>query len=81
MAPKRKADSSDGSASKKRKAITTMEVKLDIIKQSKNGETLTNIGQSLGLSLKFRLHRVLRTDQCCKSRTPVLSTVKCAIME
>ncbi|XP_068215794.1 tigger transposable element-derived protein 1-like [Palaemon carinicauda] len=36
MALKRKADSSDGSASKKRKAIT-MEVKLDIIKRSKNG--------------------------------------------
>ena len=49
MAPEHKADSSDGSTSKKRKAIT-MKVKLDIIKQSKNGETPTNIGQLLGLS-------------------------------
>ncbi|KAL6455575.1 hypothetical protein MHYP_G00354260 [Metynnis hypsauchen] len=49
MAPKRKADSSDGSASKKRKAIT-MEVKLDIVKRSDKGETATNIGRSLGLS-------------------------------
>ncbi|XP_045126278.1 CENPB DNA-binding domain-containing protein 1-like [Portunus trituberculatus] len=48
MAPKRKADSSDGSASK-RKAIT-MEVKVDIIKRSQKGETPTNIGWSLGLS-------------------------------
>ena len=37
MAPKRKADSSDGSANKKRKAIT-MEVKVDIIKRSQKGE-------------------------------------------
>ncbi|KAL6456245.1 hypothetical protein MHYP_G00347880 [Metynnis hypsauchen] len=36
MAPKRKADSSDGSASKKRKAIT-MEVKLDIAKRADKG--------------------------------------------
>ena len=49
MAPKRKANVSDVSASKKRKAIT-MEVKLDIIRQSKNGETPTNIGRLLGLS-------------------------------
>ncbi|KAL6467717.1 hypothetical protein MHYP_G00233940 [Metynnis hypsauchen] len=49
MAPKRKADSSDGSASKKRKAIT-MEVKLDIVKRSDKGETATNIGRSRGLS-------------------------------
>ncbi|XP_064108006.1 tigger transposable element-derived protein 1-like [Macrobrachium nipponense] len=49
MAPKRKADSSDGSASKKRKAII-MEFKVDIIKRSEKGETLTNIGRSLGLS-------------------------------
>ena len=49
MAPKRKADSSDGSANKKRKAIT-MEVKVDIIKRFEKGETPTNIGRSLGLS-------------------------------
>ena len=49
MAPKRKADSSDGSASKKRKAIT-MEEKLDIIKRAEKGETPTNIGRSLGFS-------------------------------
>ncbi|XP_061657179.1 tigger transposable element-derived protein 1-like [Syngnathoides biaculeatus] len=49
MAPKRKADSSDGRASKKRKAIT-MEVKLDIVKRSKRGETPTNIGRVLDLS-------------------------------
>lgn len=49
MAPKRKSDSSDGSASKKRKAIT-MEVKMDIIKRSEKGETPTNVGRSLGLS-------------------------------
>ena len=50
MSPESKADSSDGSASKKRKAIT-MEVKLDIIKRSKNGKTPTKIGRSLDLSL------------------------------
>ena len=49
MAPKHKQVSPAGSASKKRKAIT-MEMKLDIIKQSKNGKTATNIGLSLGLS-------------------------------
>lgn len=49
MAPKRKADSSDGSASKKRKAIT-MEIKLDIVKRSEKGETATNIGRMLSLS-------------------------------
>ncbi|XP_045104158.1 tigger transposable element-derived protein 1-like [Portunus trituberculatus] len=49
MAPKGKADSSECSASKKRKAIT-MEVKVDIIKRSQKGETPTNIGRSLGLS-------------------------------
>ncbi|KAL6476399.1 hypothetical protein MHYP_G00148980 [Metynnis hypsauchen] len=49
MAPKRKEDSSDGSASKKRKAITK-ELKLDIVKRSDKGETETNIGRSLGLS-------------------------------
>ena len=49
MALKRKEDSSDGSASKKRKAIN-MEVKLKIIKRSKNGETPTKIGRSLGLN-------------------------------
>ena len=49
MAPKRKADSSDGSASKKRKAIT-MEVKVDIIKKAQKEERPTNIGHSLGLS-------------------------------
>ena len=49
MGPERMADSSDGSASKKRKAIT-MEVKLDIIKRSKNGKTPTKIGRSLGFS-------------------------------
>ncbi|XP_068250632.1 putative CENPB DNA-binding domain-containing protein 1 [Palaemon carinicauda] len=51
MAPKRKADSSDGSAAKKRKAIT-IEVKLDIIKRSKNTEMPTNIGRSLGLVIR-----------------------------
>ena len=49
MAPKRKQGSADGRASKKRKAIT-MEMKLDIIERSKNGETATNIGRLLGLS-------------------------------
>ena len=49
MGPKRKADSSDGSASKKRKAIT-IEVKLDIVKRYEKGETPTNIGRSLGFS-------------------------------
>ncbi|XP_069611020.1 tigger transposable element-derived protein 1-like [Ranitomeya imitator] len=49
MAPKRKEDSSDTSASKKRKAIT-MEVKVDIIRRSDKGETPTEIGRSLGLS-------------------------------
>ena len=49
MAPKRKQGSSDGRAWKKRKAIT-MEMKLDIIERSKNGETATNIGRLLGLS-------------------------------
>ena len=49
MAPKLKADSSDGSASKKRKTIA-MEVKLGIIKQSKNDETPMSIRRSLGLS-------------------------------
>ncbi|XP_061655339.1 tigger transposable element-derived protein 1-like [Phyllopteryx taeniolatus] len=49
MAPKGKADSSNGRASKKRKSIT-MEVKLDIVKRSKRGETPTNIGRVLDLS-------------------------------
>ena len=49
MTPKRKVGSSDGSALKKRKAIT-MEVKLDIIKRSKNGKTPMNIGRLLGPS-------------------------------
>ncbi|XP_070256816.1 tigger transposable element-derived protein 1-like [Myotis yumanensis] len=48
MAPKRKADSSDGSATKRRK--TTMEVKVDVIRRSEKGETPRNIGQLLGLS-------------------------------
>ena len=49
MASKRKQGSSDGRASRKRKTIT-MEMKLDIIKRSKNGETATNIDRSLVLS-------------------------------
>ncbi|XP_077592789.1 putative CENPB DNA-binding domain-containing protein 1 [Stigmatopora nigra] len=49
MAPKSKAPSSDGRPAKKRKAIT-MEVKLDIVKRSKRGETPTSIGRALDLS-------------------------------
>ena len=48
MAPKRKADSSDDSA-KKRKAIM-MEIKVDIVKRSERGESATNIGRALDLS-------------------------------
>ncbi|XP_057675424.1 tigger transposable element-derived protein 1-like [Corythoichthys intestinalis] len=49
MAPKGKTDSSDGRRMKKRKAIT-MEVKLDIVKRSRRGETPTSIGRVLDLS-------------------------------
>ena len=77
MVPKRKADSSDGSASKKRKAIT-MQVKLDIIKRSKNGETPTNIDRSLGLSrstvatiLKDKEHIIVHV----KGSAPMKATV------
>ncbi|XP_066970862.1 tigger transposable element-derived protein 1-like isoform X1 [Macrobrachium rosenbergii] len=49
MAPKRQNGVSDGSAPKKRKAIT-MVVKLDIIKRSEKGETNTEIGRTLGFS-------------------------------
>ncbi|KAM9794182.1 jerky protein homolog-like isoform 1-T2 [Syngnathus typhle] len=49
MPRKGKVGSSDGRPSKKRKAIT-MEVKLDIVKRSKRGETPTNIGRVLDLS-------------------------------
>ncbi|XP_068208095.1 tigger transposable element-derived protein 1-like [Palaemon carinicauda] len=77
MAPKRKADSSDGSASKKRKAIT-MEVKLDIIKRSKNGETPTNIGRALGLShstVATILKDKERIVKHVKGSAPMISTV------
>ncbi|XP_051907649.1 tigger transposable element-derived protein 1-like [Hippocampus zosterae] len=49
MPPKVKAEPSGGHTSKKRKAIT-MDVKLDIVKRSKQGETPTNIGRALDLS-------------------------------
>ena len=48
MALKRKADSSDDSA-KKRKAIT-MEIKVDIVKRSERGGSTMNIGLALDLS-------------------------------
>ncbi|XP_068228074.1 putative CENPB DNA-binding domain-containing protein 1 [Palaemon carinicauda] len=77
MAPKRKADSSDSSASKKRKAIT-MEVKLDTIKRSKNGETLTNISRALGLShsaVATILKDKERIIEHVKGSAPMKSTV------
>ncbi|XP_064092997.1 tigger transposable element-derived protein 1-like isoform X2 [Macrobrachium nipponense] len=49
VTPKWQNGASDGTALKKRKAIT-MDVKLDIIKRSEKGETNTEIGRSLGLS-------------------------------
>ena len=49
MAPKPKSGTSDGRVSKKRKAIT-MEIKLDVINRSKNGETQTKISRLLCLS-------------------------------
>ena len=61
MAPKHKEDSSDGSASKKIKTIT-MEVKLNIIKRSKNGETPTNIGRSLGFS-RLTVATILKEEE------------------
>ncbi|BFZ23942.1 hypothetical protein BsWGS_26981 [Bradybaena similaris] len=62
MAPKRKSDSSDGSASKKGKSIT-MEVKIDIIKRSEKGETLTNVGRSIGLR-RSTVATILKARQC-----------------
>ncbi|XP_019738393.1 uncharacterized protein LOC109523599 [Hippocampus comes] len=49
MPPKVKVEPSGGHTSKKRKAIT-MDVKLDVVKRSKRGETPTNIGRALHLS-------------------------------
>ena len=49
MDPKYKSYSSDSIALKERKAIT-IEVKLEITKRFKNGETATNIDQLLDLS-------------------------------
>ncbi|XP_068205598.1 tigger transposable element-derived protein 1-like [Palaemon carinicauda] len=77
MAPKRKADSSNGSASKKRKTII-MEVKLDIIKQSKNGEMPKNIARSLGLS-RSTVATILKDKKCIvehvKGSVPMKATV------
>ncbi|XP_066970842.1 tigger transposable element-derived protein 1-like [Macrobrachium rosenbergii] len=49
MAPKRKADSADGRASKKWKVIP-LDVKLDVVKRSENGETFAEISRALGIS-------------------------------
>lgn len=77
MTPKRKADSADGSASKKRKAIY-MEVKVDIIKRSEKGETPTNIGRLLGLSrttVSTIISNKKRILEHVKGSAPMKSTV------
>ncbi|XP_066122347.1 uncharacterized protein [Saccopteryx bilineata] len=77
MAPKRKSESSDGSASKKRKAIT-MEVKLDIVKRSEKGESATNIGHVLGLSRSTVATIIKDKDRILehvKGSAPMKSTV------
>ncbi|KAK1327409.1 hypothetical protein QTO34_014170 [Cnephaeus nilssonii] len=72
-----KADSSDGSATKRRKALT-MEVKGDIIRRSEKGETPRNIGQLLGLS-HMTVSRVIsdqkRVLEHAKGSGPMKSTV------
>ena len=76
MAPKRKADSSDGSG-KKRKAIT-MEMKLDIVKRSERGESATNIGRALDLSrstVATIIKDKVRILEHVKGSAPMQSTV------
>ncbi|KAK1327297.1 hypothetical protein QTO34_014986 [Cnephaeus nilssonii] len=77
MAPKHKADSSDGSATKRRKAMT-MEVKGDIIRRSEKGETPKNIDRLLGQSpttVSTIIKDQKRVLEHVKGSAPMKSTV------
>ncbi|XP_064090914.1 tigger transposable element-derived protein 1-like isoform X2 [Macrobrachium nipponense] len=76
MAPKRKKPTSNGGATKRRKAIT-METKYYIIKRSEKGETNTEIGRALGLnrttvqSIVKDKERILQHMECGASMKAV----------
>ncbi|KAK7082568.1 Antigen p97-like protein [Halocaridina rubra] len=53
MPPKCVSDGSDGSATKKRKAIT-MEIKTEVVNRAEKEESSTNIGRNLRLAHKFK---------------------------
>ncbi|KAK1327403.1 hypothetical protein QTO34_014194 [Cnephaeus nilssonii] len=77
MAPKHKADSSDGSATKRRKALT-MGMKGDLIRCSEKGETLTNIDRLLGQSpttVSTIIDHQKRILEHVKGSAPMKSTV------
>ncbi|KAK1327371.1 hypothetical protein QTO34_014991 [Cnephaeus nilssonii] len=72
-----KADSSDGSATKRRKAMT-MEVNGDLIRCSEKGETPTNIGRLLGQSpttVSTIINDQMRVLEHVKGSAPRKSTV------